>query len=117
MKKYEFTGETKTVALAGRTATLHRIRAIVCFKGVNSGDTGGWVECEKTFRMKVMPGSMVMPRSMITPRSVVMPGSMAMPGSVITPRSVIMPRSVVMPGSMAMQGSMVMPRSFRQTIY
>ncbi len=47
MKKYEFTGETKTVALAGRTATLHRIRAIVCFKGVNSGDTGGWVECEK----------------------------------------------------------------------
>ena len=42
MKKYEFTGETKTVF--GRT--LHRIRAILDFGDVKAGDIGGWVEKE-----------------------------------------------------------------------
>ena len=31
MKKFEFTGETKTISLFFRTATLHRIRAIAEF--------------------------------------------------------------------------------------
>lgn len=31
MKKFEFTGETKTISLFFRTATLHRIRAVAEF--------------------------------------------------------------------------------------
>lgn len=43
-KKYEFTGETKTVF--GRT--LHQIRALVAISalGVVAGDIGGWIEHE-----------------------------------------------------------------------
>lgn len=40
MKKYEFTGETKTYY--GRT--LHRIKAISNFGGVVEGEIGGWIE-------------------------------------------------------------------------
>ena len=47
MKKYEFTGETKQVELLFRTATLHRIRAVVEFGLVKVGDLGGWIEKEK----------------------------------------------------------------------
>lgn len=41
MKKFEFTGETKTISLFFRTATLHRIRAIAEFGLVKVGDLGG----------------------------------------------------------------------------
>ena len=47
MKKYEFTGETKQVELLFRTATLHRIRAVVEFGLVKVGDLGGWIEKEE----------------------------------------------------------------------
>ena len=43
MKKYEFTGETKTV----NGATLHQIRALVDFGNVLAGDIGGWIEKEE----------------------------------------------------------------------
>ena len=47
MKKFEFTGETKTL-LDG--TVLHRIKALVCIKSntgnVEVGDIGGWVEKE-----------------------------------------------------------------------
>lgn len=42
MKKYELTAETKVVF--GRT--LHRIRALVAFGNVNTGELGGWIEKE-----------------------------------------------------------------------
>lgn len=44
MKKYEFTGETKTF---DNGVTLQRIRAAVSFGSVKAGDTGGWIEKEK----------------------------------------------------------------------
>lgn len=47
MKKYEFTGETKTVDLWSRVATLHRIRAVAEFGLVKVGDLGGWIEKEE----------------------------------------------------------------------
>jgi hypothetical protein len=47
MKKYEFTGETKTINLFFRTATLHRIRAVTEFGFVKVGDLGGWIEKEE----------------------------------------------------------------------
>ena len=47
MKKYEFTGETKEINLLFRTATLHRIRAVVEFGFVKVGDLGGWIEKEE----------------------------------------------------------------------
>lgn len=47
MRKYEFTGETKQIELLFRTATLHRIRAVVKFGVVNVGDLGGWIEKEE----------------------------------------------------------------------
>lgn len=47
MKKYEFTGETKTITMLFRNVTLHRIRAIVDFGIVKVGDLGGWIEDEK----------------------------------------------------------------------
>ena len=47
MKKYEFTGETKQIELLFRTATLHRIRAVVEFGLVKVGDLGGWIEKEE----------------------------------------------------------------------
>ena len=47
MKKYEFTGETKQIELLSRTATLHRIRAVVEFGFVKVGDLGGWIEKEE----------------------------------------------------------------------
>ena len=42
MKKYEFTGEVKN--FLGRT--LHQIRAVISFGGINVGDLGGWIEKE-----------------------------------------------------------------------
>ena len=47
MKKFEFTGETKTISLFFRTATLHRIRAVAEFGHVKIGDLGGWIEKEE----------------------------------------------------------------------
>ena len=47
MKKFEFTGETKTISLFFRTATLHRIRAVAEFDLVKIGDLGGWIEKEE----------------------------------------------------------------------
>ena len=47
MKKFEFTGETKTISLFFRTATLHRIRAVAEFGLVKVGDIGGWIEKEE----------------------------------------------------------------------
>ena len=47
MKKFEFTGETKTISLFFRTVTLHRIRAIAEFGLVKIGDLGGWIEKEE----------------------------------------------------------------------
>ena len=47
MKKFEFTGETKTISLFFRTATLHRIRAVAEFGLVKIGDIGGWIEKEE----------------------------------------------------------------------
>ena len=48
MRKYEFTGETKT--LCDGTA-LHRIRALIDIdlrlRVVKAGDLGGWLECER----------------------------------------------------------------------
>lgn len=43
MKKYEFTGETKTFV----NCTLHRIRAVRNFGTVKAGDLGGWIEKEE----------------------------------------------------------------------
>ena len=49
MKKYGFTGETKTIQLALRTVTLHRIRAVAEFGFglIKVGDLGGWIEKEE----------------------------------------------------------------------
>ena len=46
-KKFEFTGETKTIQLAFRTVTLHRIRAVAEFGLIKVGDLGGWLEKEE----------------------------------------------------------------------
>lgn len=43
MKKYEFTGETKTWL----GITLHRIKAVVSFGTVEAGELGGWIEKER----------------------------------------------------------------------
>ena len=42
MKKYEFTGETKTVG----EKTLKRIKALRSFGDVKEGDLGGWLDSE-----------------------------------------------------------------------
>ena len=47
MKKFEFTGESKTISLLFRTVTLHRIRAVAEFGLVKVGDLGGWIEKEE----------------------------------------------------------------------
>ena len=47
MKKYKFTGETKTICLPFGTVTLHRIKAVVEFGLVKVGDLGGWIEKEE----------------------------------------------------------------------
>ena len=47
MKKYEFTGETKTVNSLLRTVTYRRIRAKVAFGIVEAGEVGGWIEKEE----------------------------------------------------------------------
>ena len=47
MRKFEFTGEIKTISLLFRTATLHRIRAVEEFGLVKVGDLGGWIEKEE----------------------------------------------------------------------
>ena len=52
MKKFEFTGETKTISLFFRTATLHRIRAVAEFGLVKIGDLGGWIEKEENLSHK-----------------------------------------------------------------
>lgn len=80
MKKFEFTGETKTFNLGCRTVTLHRIRAIKNFGRVKAGDFGGWIEREKKiFRTKAMPWLVAMPRFLAMPWLVAMPMFMAMP--------------------------------------
>ena len=45
-KKYEFTGETKTEVLFGKTVVFHRIKALISFGTVNAGELGGWIESE-----------------------------------------------------------------------
>ena len=45
-KKYEFTGETKTEVLFGKTVVFHRIKALISFGTVNAGEIGGWIESE-----------------------------------------------------------------------
>ena len=47
MKKYEFTGETKTVSFLFEDVTLHRIQAITSFASVVAGELGGWIEKEE----------------------------------------------------------------------
>ena len=47
MKKYEFTGETKTVQFLFENVTLHRIQAITSFENVVAGELGGWIEKEE----------------------------------------------------------------------
>ena len=47
MKKFEFTGETKTISLFFRTATHLRLRAVAEFGLVKIGDLGGWIEKEE----------------------------------------------------------------------
>ena len=47
MKKYEFTGETKTVNSLLRTITYRRVRAKVAFGIVEAGEVGGWIEKEE----------------------------------------------------------------------
>jgi len=42
-KKYELTGETKTLPCG---TVLHRIRALRDFGSVKAGDLGGWIESE-----------------------------------------------------------------------
>ena len=42
MKKYELTTETKVVS----GHTLYRIRALVAFGSVDTGELGGWIENE-----------------------------------------------------------------------
>lgn len=48
MKKYEFTGETRS--WLGRK--LHQIKALVSFGKVSAGDLGGWIEKEEKFKSK-----------------------------------------------------------------
>ena len=45
-KKYEFTGETKTEVLFGKTVVFHRIKALISFGAVHAGEIGGWIESE-----------------------------------------------------------------------
>ena len=47
MRKYEFTGETKTINIGAEQITLHRIRATRDFGDVKTGDLGGWIEDER----------------------------------------------------------------------
>lgn len=47
MKKYEFTGETKTIEINDKQIELKRIRAIRDFGDVKAGGVGGWIESEK----------------------------------------------------------------------
>lgn len=52
MKKYEFTGETKTVPFLFKDVTLHRIQAITSFANVVAGELGGWIEKEENLSHK-----------------------------------------------------------------
>ena len=52
MKKYEFTGETKTVSFLSGDVTLHRIQAITSFASVVAGELGGWIEKEENLSHK-----------------------------------------------------------------
>ena len=52
MKKYEFTGETKTVPFLFKDVTLHRIQAITNFANVVAGELGGWIEKEENLSHK-----------------------------------------------------------------
>ena len=52
MKKYEFTGETKTVSFLFKDVTLHRIQAITSFASVVAGELGGWIEKEENLSHK-----------------------------------------------------------------
>ncbi len=47
MKKYEFTGETKTIEGIYGAVTVRRIRALVSFGAVKAGECGGWLEKEE----------------------------------------------------------------------
>lgn len=44
MKKYEFSGETKTINTLSGVITLHRIRAVANFADIETGELGGWIE-------------------------------------------------------------------------
>lgn len=46
-KKYELTGETKTIQGENGAVTLHRIRAVTPFVNVKAGQIGGWIESEQ----------------------------------------------------------------------
>ena len=52
MKKFEFTGETKTIQFKFKTVTLHRIRAVAEFGLIKVGDIGGWLEKEENLSQK-----------------------------------------------------------------
>ena len=52
MKKYEFTGETKTQSFLFKDVTLHRIQAITSFASVVAGELGGWIEKEEILSHK-----------------------------------------------------------------
>lgn len=52
-RKYEFTGETKTVPYGSfGSVTLHRIRAVADFGDVKAGQLGGWIESEHRLSQK-----------------------------------------------------------------
>lgn len=74
MKKFEFTGETKTISLFFRTATLHRIRAVAEFGLVLSKLVilAVGLRKKKIFPMKERLGFAVMPRFGAMPRFAVM---------------------------------------------
>lgn len=72
MKKFEFTGETKTISLFFRTATLHRIRAVAEFALVKIGDLGGWIEKEENLSHEGDAWVVTMPRFGAMPRFVTM---------------------------------------------
>ena len=46
-RKYEFTGETKTIQGTDGPVTLQRIRALDTFGDIQKGELGGWIESER----------------------------------------------------------------------
>ena len=74
MKKYEFTGEVKSIG--GKM--LHRIRALIDIPehDVKAGDLGGWIEAEKNLSQKgaawVTDSACVMDEAFVTDSACVM---------------------------------------------